>query len=89
MDPVTWGLFAWEAGWVFSVRSMELMFQAPADAAETLGDMALEKGRAFAEGWFDAGLAAMHGADAMAVLAAAAAPARDCVRANLRGLGRR
>ena len=89
MNPLAWGLFAWEAGMVFSLRSMNLMLRAPHEAPAALTDMAVEKGLAFAQGWVEAGTAAMRGADAGAVLAAAAKPARKRVSANLRALGRR
>ena len=80
-----WPLFAWQAGWVFALRSADLMAK-PDSAAAELTRMAMEKQRAFTEGWFAAGRAAMSGANPAAVLDAAASPARRRVSANLRGL---
>ena len=88
MDPFTWGLFAWQSGTVFALRSAELMLRAPHEAPHALTGMALEKGRAFSRGWMDAGMAAMRGADPAAVMAAAARPSRRRVAANLRALRR-
>lgn len=89
MDPFSWGLFAWRAGMVFTARSADLMLRAPHEAPQVLTGMALEKGRAFTEGWMAAGAAAMRGADPAAVMAAAVRPSRRRVSANLRALGRR
>jgi hypothetical protein len=86
-DPARWGLLAWQAGWVFTLRSMDLMAR-PDGAGAELTRMALEKQRAFTEGWFAAGRAAMRGADPAAVMAAAARPAHRRVSANLRSLRR-
>lgn len=80
-----WPLFAWQAGWVFALRSADLMAK-PDSAAAELTRMALEKQRAFTEGWFAAGRAALRGENPAAVMAAAASPARRRVSANLRGL---
>jgi hypothetical protein len=80
-----WPLFAWQAGWVFALRSADLM-ASPASASSELTRMALEKQRAFADGWFAAGRAAMRGDNPAAVMAAAASPARRRVSANLRTL---
>ena len=76
---------AWQAGWVFTLRSMDLMAR-PDSAGPELTRMALEKGRAFSDGWFAAGRAAMRGEMPAAVLEAAARPARRRVSANLRAL---
>ena len=86
-DPARWGLFAWQAGWVFALRSMGLANN-PSTAAAELNRMAAEKGRAFAAGWLAAGQAAMRGADPAAVMAAAVRPSRRRVSANLRALRR-
>jgi len=83
-DPAGWGLFAWQAGWVFALRSMDLM--ARPDGGAALTRMALEKQKAFADGWMAAGAAAMRGEAPAAVMAAAARPARRRVSANLRTL---
>ncbi len=88
MSPFAWGVFAWEAATVFALRSADLMLRAPHEAPHVLTGMAMEKGRAFAQGWTDAGMAAIRGADAAAVLAAAARPSRRRVAANLRALRR-
>ena len=87
MNPAQWGIFAWQAGWVFTLRSMDLM-AAPAEAGSELARMALEKQRAFTQGWMDAGRKALQGADARQIANAAMAPARRRVAANVRTLGR-
>jgi hypothetical protein len=84
-DPFTYGLFAWQAGWVFALRSAELWTE-PAKAQARLTEYALEKNKAFAEGAVKAGAAAMVGAFPEAVVAAALAPSRRRVRANARKL---
>lgn len=89
MNPFAWGIFAWRAGMVFTVRSADLMLRAPHEATHVLTGMALEKGRAFTEGWMAAGAAAVRGADPAAVMAAAVRPSRRRVAANLRALKRR
>ena len=88
MNAYAWGLFAWRAGMVFTARSAELMMQAPHEASHALTGMALEKGRAFTEGWMAAGAVALRGADPSAVMAAAVRPSRRRVAANLRALKR-
>ncbi|MFC0385492.1 hypothetical protein [Muricoccus vinaceus] len=80
-----WPLYAWQAGWVFTLRSAALLSK-PDSAGAELTRMALEKQRAFTEGWFAAGRAAMRGENPAAVMAAAAHPARRRVSANLRSL---
>lgn len=87
-DPATFALFAWQAGWVFTLRSLQLASE-PAQAAASLSAMALEKQRAFAEGWVAASKAAMRGADAGVVAAAALGPARRRVAANHKALTRK
>ena len=84
-DPFTYGLFAWQAGWVFALRSAELWTE-PAKAQARLTEYALEKQKAFAQGAVKAGVAAMTGAEPAAVAAAALAPSRVRVRANARKL---
>ena len=86
-DPTRWGLMAWQAGWVFTLRSMDLWAK-PEGAGEELTRMALEKQKAFTDGLFAAGRAAMAGAGPEAVMAAAARPAQRRVSANLRTLRR-
>jgi hypothetical protein len=87
-NPASWGFFAWQAGWVFTLRSLDLMAR-PDGAGAELTRMALEKQRAFADGWFAAGRAVMRGDHLTAVMAAAARPAQRRVSANLRGLRRK
>ncbi len=86
-DPFTLGLFAWQAGWVFALRSAELWTE-PARAQARLTEYALEKHKAFSEGAVKAGFAAMDGAAPAAVAAAALAPSRKRVRANARMLAK-
>ncbi|SHK01158.1 hypothetical protein SAMN02745194_03957 [Roseomonas rosea] len=87
-DPARWGLLAWQAGWVFTLRSLDLMAR-PDGAGAELARMAMEKQKAFADGWMAAGAAAMRGENPAAVMAAAARPAHRRVSANLRSLRRR
>jgi hypothetical protein len=87
-DSFTYGLFAWQAGWVFALRSAELWTE-PAKAQARLTDYALEKQKAFATGAIKAGAAAMAGAAPEAVMAAALLPSRQRVRANARKLSRK
>jgi hypothetical protein len=84
---LAFGLFAWQAGCVFTLRSAQLWAE-PAKAQERLAAYALEKQRAFAQGMAAAGRASLAGADAPAVMAAALAPAQRRVRANARKLSR-
>ena len=83
----TYGLFAWQTGWVFALRSAELWTE-PAKAQARLARYALEKQKAFAIGAVRAGAAAMAGAAPEAVMAAALAPSRTRVRANARKLAK-
>lgn len=85
MNPFSAGLFFWQAGLVFTTRSLELWTE-PAQAQARLAGYALEKQRAFVEGMAAAGTAAMAGATAEAVASAALGPARKRVRANARAL---
>ncbi len=87
-DPARWGLLAWQAGWVFTLRSLDLMARPDVAGAE-LARMAAEKQKAFADGWMAAGAAAMRGETPAAVMAAAARPVHRRVSANLRTLRRR
>jgi hypothetical protein len=83
--PSEYALFAWQAGWVFALRSAQL-WSAPATAAGELAAMAAEKQRAFAEGAVAAGVAALKGTRPDLVAAAALRPARRRVSANVRAL---
>jgi hypothetical protein len=83
--PAGFAWFAWQSGWVFALRGARLWAR-PAEAAASLSAMAIEKQRAAAEGWVAASRAALRGADAGAVAAAALAPARRRVAANRRAL---
>lgn len=87
MDAAALGLFAWQAGWVFALRSAQLWSE-PAGAAAALTAMAAEKQRAFAAGALAAGQAALRGAGPDAVAAAALRPVRRRVAANIRELSR-
>ena len=86
-DPFAYGLFAWQAGWVFALRSAELWTE-PAKAHGRLARYALEKQKAFAIGAVRAGAAAMGGARPERVMAAALAPSRRRVSANARKLAK-
>ena len=86
-DPFTYGLFAWQTGWVFALRSAELWTE-PAKAQSRLAEYALEKQKAFATGAVRAGAAAMVGSAPELVMAAALAPSRRRVRANARKLAK-
>ena len=85
--PLAYGLFAWQTGWVFAMRSAALWAE-PAKAQAKLAEYALEKQKAFATGALDAGAAMMAGAAPAAVAAAALAPSRRRVRANARKLAK-
>ncbi|PWS37877.1 antibiotic ABC transporter [Falsiroseomonas bella] len=85
--PGDYALLAWQASWVFALRSAQLWTQ-PAEAAGALAEMAAEKHRAFAAGAVAAGRAAMAGTRPDLVAAAALRPARRRVAANLRKLTR-
>ncbi len=83
-DPFTYGLFAWQAGWVFALRSAALWAE-PATAQAKLAEYVLEKQKAFATGAIDAGAQMLIGATPAA---AALAPSRRRVRANARKLAK-
>jgi len=87
MPPAAYALFAWQAGWVFTLRSLQLVTQ-PAEAASTLTAMIAEKQKAFADGAIAAGVAMMQGAAPDVVAAAALRPAQRRVSANIRALKR-
>lgn len=87
VDPFTAATLAWQAGTVFTLRSLGLLAE-PARAARLLTDYAIEKQRAFAAGALAASRAALTGADPAAVLAAALRPAHRRLRANHRRLTR-
>jgi hypothetical protein len=87
-NPADFALFAWQAGWVFTLRSAQLWTD-PAKAAASLAEMAAEKQKAFAEGAFAAGVAAMQGTRPDLVALAALRPARRRVAANVRSLGKK
>jgi hypothetical protein len=86
-NPAAYALLAWQAGWVFTLRSAQLWAE-PATATAELARMAAEKQRAFAAGAVAAGRAALDGARPDLVAAAALGPARRRVAANLRQLTR-
>lgn len=86
-NPAAYALLAWQAGWVFALRSAQLWTE-PAGAATALAEMAAEKQRAFAAGAMAAGRAAMLGSRPDLVAAAALSPARRRVAVNLRQLTR-
>jgi hypothetical protein len=88
LNPFAAAAFAWQAGMVFALRSLELWVE-PAKAQARLTAYAFEKQRAFAAGAARAGRAALSGADPAAVAAAALEPARRRVRANHRAIARR
>jgi hypothetical protein len=86
MRPDAFALFAWQAGWVFALRSMQLATQPGGEAAESLASMVAEKQRAFAEGALAASHAVLAGSRPDVVAAAALRPSRRRVAANLRQL---
>jgi hypothetical protein len=83
--PAHYAWLAWQASWVFTLRSAQLWAE-PAGAASALAVMAAEKQRAFAQGALAAGRAALAGARPDLVAAAAIGPARRRVASNLRQL---
>jgi hypothetical protein len=85
VNPFAAAAFAWQAGMVFTLRSLELWTE-PAKAQARLAEYAFEKQRAFTAGAMRAGRAALAGADPAAVAAAALEPARRRVRANHRAI---
>lgn len=86
--PAAYALFAWQAGWVFTLRSLQLTTD-PAGASAALAEMVAEKQKAFADGAFAAGRAMLAGASPDAVAEAAMRPARRRVSANMRALNRK
>ena len=88
MTPISAALFAWRAATVCTLRSWQLWTE-PAQAQARLTGYVLEKQRAFSEGALKAGEAALRGADASAVLAAALRPAQRRVAANAKALRKR
>lgn len=86
-NPGAYALFAWQAGWVFTLRSMQLGTD-PAGASAALLEMLAEKQKAFTDGAFAAGRAVMEGARPDIVAAAALRPARRQVAANMRALNK-
>lgn len=87
MDPLSLGIFAWQASMVFALRTASLAFD-PMTASSRLADMAAEKHTAFTAGWFDAAAAMVSGARPDQVAAAAMAPSRRQVAVNARHLTR-
>lgn len=87
MNPFATAMLAWQAGTVFTLRSLSLWSE-PARAQALLVEFAMEKQRAFAAGGFAAGRAVLTGADPAAVMAAALRPAHRRLRANHRAMTR-
>ncbi len=87
MLPAQYAMFAWQAGWVFTMRSLQLAAE-PAGAAAALTAMVAEKQKAFADGAIAAGKAVLEGSRPDVVAAAALRPARRRVAANMRALGK-
>jgi hypothetical protein len=87
MTPFAAAILAWQAGTVFTLRSMGI-WSDPLRAQALLVEFAVEKQRAFAAGTVAAGRAALTGADPSAVMAAALRPAHRRLRANHRALMR-
>lgn len=85
LNPFLTATLAWQSAFVFTRRSMQLWTE-PAQAQARLAAYALEKQKAFAIGALAAGQAALVGAGAPAVVAAALAPAQRRVRANAKTL---
>ena len=86
--PDRWLMMAWQAGAVFSLRSLELWTE-PAHAAPRLMAHVAEKQRAMLRGMASVTAAAARGAAPLVLLEAALEPARRRVAANARGLARR
>ena len=86
-NPAAYALFAWQAGWVFTLRSMQLGTD-PVGASAALAEMGAEKQKAFTDGAFAAGRAVLAGARPDLVAAAALRPARRRVSANMRALNK-
>ena len=86
--PAAYALFAWQAGWVFTLRSMQLTTD-PAGAGAALAAMVAEKQKAFSDGAFAASRAMMAGARPDVVAEAALRPSLRRVSANMRALNRK
>ncbi|NKE44354.1 hypothetical protein HB662_06165 [Roseomonas frigidaquae] len=87
-NPAAYALFAWQSGWVFALRSMQLTTD-PVGASAALAEMVAEKQKAFTDGAFAAGRAVMQGARLDVVAEAALRPSRRRVSANMRALHRK
>ena len=83
-----WGVMAWQAGMVFTLRSLELWSE-PLDAAPRLVSHMAEKQRALMQGMAGMTAAASRGAAPLVMMEAALEPARRRVAANARGLTKR
>lgn len=81
-------MMAWHAGFVFTMRSMQLWAE-PTHAAPRLMQHAAEKQRAMLQGMVGVTAAMVRGVAPLAVMEAALEPARRRVAANARGLARR
>ena len=84
-NPAAYAWLAWQASWVFAIRSAQLWSE-PAEAGTALAAMAAEKQRAFTQGAIAAGRAVIEGARPDVVAAAAIRPAHRRVAANLKQL---
>ncbi|MGX9963433.1 hypothetical protein ACVFYP_08910 [Roseomonas sp. F4] len=87
-NPAAYALFAWQSGWVFTLRSLQLTTD-PAGASAALAAMVAEKQKAFSDGAFAAGRAMLAGSRPDVVAEAALRPARRRVAANMRALHRK
>lgn len=83
-----WLLMPWHAGFVFTLRSLQLWTE-PTHAAHRLLAHAEEKRRAMLQGMVGVTRAVVDGATPMALVQAAFEPARRRVAANARGMARR
>jgi len=88
MAPERWALMAWQAGAVFTLRSLQL-WNEPLHATSRLVGHAAEKQRAAMQGMVHLAEAVARGATPAAMMAAALEPARRRVAANARGLARK
>lgn len=85
MDPIALGFFAWQASWVFALRTASLAGD-PMNAGARLADMVTEKQRAFTAGMMGAAAAMAVGSRPDVVAAAAMRPAQRRVAVNARRL---
>ncbi|WP_431283050.1 hypothetical protein ACQW02_27245 [Humitalea sp. 24SJ18S-53] len=85
MDPLSFGMFAWQATWVFAMRSASLAGD-PINASARLADMVDEKQRAFTAGMMGAVAAMAVGSRPDVVAAAAMRPAQRRVAVNAKRL---